>query len=136
VANYWTRSKVPKEVFRNVTVAVNTLYPNPWGLNHIHGNVGEWCEDEYYDSYRLKSEALKRDGSIPWTEVPTGIGSNKFLGFVEGSNVYDLRFDHGQRILRGGSYNEIARDIRSAFRGRFFQFSRHDINEFRLVFSF
>src|SRR5262245_4149223 len=34
------------------TVAVNSFAPNPWGLYQVHGNVWEWVEDCYNDSYR------------------------------------------------------------------------------------
>lgn len=62
--------------------------PNPWGLYDMLGNVLEWCED-YWDDYY--PEAAQTD--------PTG------------------PMDGGSRVCRGGSWLEIARNARAAYRG-------------------
>ncbi|MBI4569094.1 MAG: formylglycine-generating enzyme family protein [Planctomycetes bacterium] len=70
------------------THPVGQKKPNGWGLYDMHGNVWEWCEDEYHDSYN----GAPTDGSA-WT-------SNK----------------GGARVLRGGSWLNTARSLRAAFR--------------------
>jgi formylglycine-generating enzyme required for sulfatase activity len=75
--------------FRKQTVPVDTFAPNPWGLYQVHGNIREWTEDCYNDSY----EGAPRDGS-PW-----------------------LRGNCNQRVLRNGSWVNKSALLRSAFRG-------------------
>lgn len=70
------------------TQPVGGKRPNAWGLYDMHGNVWEWCADIFYESY----VGAPTDGSA-WQ---TGT---------------DLR-----RVLRGGSWLEPARFLRSGFR--------------------
>jgi formylglycine-generating enzyme required for sulfatase activity len=64
--------------------------PNPWGLYDVHGNVWEWVQDEWHDSY---------DGA----PTPTD-GSAWESG------------DGADRVFRGGGWNDFARNCRSAIR--------------------
>jgi formylglycine-generating enzyme required for sulfatase activity len=67
---------------------VATRSPNRWGLNDLHGNVREWCEDRWHDDY----EGAPDDGTA-WTE-----GASPF------------------RVDRGGDWRSSAVFCRSAFR--------------------
>ncbi|MCZ7393076.1 MAG: formylglycine-generating enzyme family protein [Candidatus Methanoperedens sp.] len=61
---------------------------NPWGLYDMHGNVWEWVQDIYHNSYN----GAPTDGSA-W----------------EG--------DGSDRVLRGGCWYDLASYLRSAHRG-------------------
>jgi len=74
------------------TAGVGSFAANNFGLYDMHGNVWEWCEDCWQDSYADKPGRLKQSGGA-WT---TGDG----------------RF----RVLRGGSWCDGPRYLRSAER--------------------
>ena len=76
--------------YRKRTVPVGSFAPNRFGLHDVHGNVWEWVEDCWNDSYR----GAPSDGSA-WVS-----GSCK------------------SRVLRGGSWDLEPSDLRSAFRVR------------------
>jgi formylglycine-generating enzyme required for sulfatase activity len=71
------------------THAVGSKRPNDWGLADMHGNVWEWCQDWYHDSYN----GAPTDGSA-WLSG--------------GAQMY--------RALRGGSWFGNATYLRSACR--------------------
>jgi formylglycine-generating enzyme required for sulfatase activity len=75
-------------IWRERTMPVGSFPPNAWGLHDMHGNVWEWCLDNW-------SEALP-GGSVT-DPKPT---------------------DHGMaRFTRGGGWSTKAMYCRSAFRG-------------------
>jgi formylglycine-generating enzyme required for sulfatase activity len=74
--------------FRLRTVPVDSFEANPWGLCQAHGNVLEWCEDNWHEGYRGAPD----DGSV-WA------GGDASL-----------------RVLRGGSWGSIPWYLRSADR--------------------
>ncbi|BAB77059.1 formylglycine-generating enzyme family protein [Anabaena sp. FACHB-709] len=78
---------------------------NNFGLYDMHGNVWEWCEDDWHDSY----EGAPNNGSA-WVE--SGTGSTK--------------------VIRGGSWRDIAMDCRCASRIDDLVFENR-INGFRVV---
>jgi formylglycine-generating enzyme required for sulfatase activity len=79
---------------RQKTVAVGSLgVANAFGLYDMHGNVWEWCQDWYHDSY----SAIAGDGPADGSAWVTG-GEQKY------------------RVLRGGSWSDYATSTRSAVR--------------------
>ncbi|MEH2467394.1 caspase, EACC1-associated type [Nostoc sp.] len=108
LANYKgtsTYASEPKGKYRAETTEVGSFPPNAFGLYDMHGNVLEWCEDTWHDSYKGASS----DGSA-WIN------------------------NHDQsRILRGGSWFTIPVYCRSASR-YYFSREYHDyIFGFRVV---
>ena len=107
----------PQGEYREVTIAVDDLPANPWGLQHIHGNVWEWIADEWYDSYSNKPQQLRQNGSLAWTQSSSGISPSI----------------NGVRGLRGGSWILNAWDTRSADRDRYNRDVRDLNSGFRVV---
>ena len=91
--------------FRQKTLPVDSFQPNPWGLYQVHGNVGEWVEDCWNESY----QGAPSDGSA-WTSG-----------------------DCSQRVLRGGAWRADPQDLRSAHRSRSSAGSRYIGRGFRVV---
>jgi formylglycine-generating enzyme required for sulfatase activity len=108
-ANYYGNypyNKGAKGVFRAGTTPVGGFPPNAWGLFDMHGNVWEWCHDEY----RLYGEL--------------GI-----MDILDTSNIFE-----NARVLRGGSCSNIARNCRAANRDRLAPGYRSYGNGFRVAF--
>jgi formylglycine-generating enzyme required for sulfatase activity len=72
------------------TAEVGGFPANAWGLHDMHGNVWEWCADNWHNDY---TGSPPSDGSV-W----------------KGG-------DASSRVLRGGSWNDDPQLLRSAYRG-------------------
>jgi formylglycine-generating enzyme required for sulfatase activity len=107
----------PKGKYRECTVNVDSFTPNPWGLYQMHGNVWEWCLDEFHDSYSEKPARLKSNGNEPWGELKV------------------VKEDNHAYICRGGSWYDHAIHCRSAYRLRYSARSQVNILGFRVVFG-
>ncbi|GAB6040967.1 formylglycine-generating enzyme family protein [Endothiovibrio diazotrophicus] len=73
------------------THPVGEKHPNPWGFHDMLGNVREWTEDGWHEDYR----DAPADGSA---RPAAGAGA--------------------ERVIRGGSWFSLARDVRAACRDR------------------
>lgn len=75
------------ETCRGATLPVNHFLPNAFGLYQTSGNVWEWCQDQWSSDYRAESINISKDLS------------------------------NGEpRVIRGGSWAELACNVRSAQR--------------------
>ena len=110
-------SDTPKGKYRECTVNVDSFTPNAWDLYQMHGNVWEWCLDEFHDSYSDKPARLKNNGNEVWGEIQVSEEDNR---------VY---------ICRGGSWYINALYCRSAYRGWAYARRRDNYLGFRVVFG-
>lgn len=80
----------PKGEYRQGTTPVDHFdLANAFGLCDMHGNVYEWCQDDWYDNY----EGAPKDGSA-WLR----------------------EHGYGSHVKRGGSWSFSPRYCRSAYR--------------------
>ncbi|MFN9600204.1 MAG: formylglycine-generating enzyme family protein, partial [Dolichospermum sp.] len=77
----------PKGKYRGQTTDVGTFPPNAFGLYDMHGNVLEWCEDDWQENY-----------------INAPVNESALIS----------RSDC--KLLRGGSWDYIPDYCRSAFR--------------------
>ncbi len=91
------------------TLPVGSFPANGFGLHDTAGNVWEWVQDCWHDSY---VGAPPKDGSA-WEEKADG--------------------HCGRRVVRGGSWNLDPEYLRSAFRYRFGAVFRYRSIGFRLA---
>ncbi|MBE9219546.1 bifunctional serine/threonine-protein kinase/formylglycine-generating enzyme family protein [Dolichospermum flos-aquae] len=105
--NYPYKS-APKGKYRQQTTDVGTFPPNAFGLYDMHGNVWEWCEDDWHENYinaPINGSAWKNQS---------------------GSNI---------KLLRGGSWYYFARYCRSALRLKDSRGLSYRLYGFRLAVS-
>ncbi|GGA12043.1 formylglycine-generating enzyme family protein [Okeania sp. KiyG1] len=97
----------PKGEYREQTTPVGYFdFVNSFGLSDMHGNVLEWCADEWHDNY----ENAPSDGKL-W-----------------------LNGDDSRSPLRGGCWDDDPNYCRSAYRSSFFKRNNHNDNiGFRIV---
>jgi formylglycine-generating enzyme required for sulfatase activity len=89
--------------YRQETTDVGQFPANPFGLYDMHGNVLEWCEDDYHPNY----EGAPSDGSA-WVERDR-TGTNRLLrGGSWLSNPWGCRsavryyYARGSRVINAG----------------------------------
>jgi formylglycine-generating enzyme required for sulfatase activity len=88
------------------TAEVKSYPCNVWGLYEMHGNVWEWCQDNW-------TEQLAKNSVIDPIELNTG----------------------SARVIRGGSWNSVGRLVRSAVRSGNMADNRLSELGFRLALS-
>ncbi|MDZ8186804.1 MAG: SUMF1/EgtB/PvdO family nonheme iron enzyme [Nostoc sp. ChiSLP02] len=96
LANYdasTTFADEPEGEYRGITTPVGEFPPNTFGLYDMHGNVWEWCLDDWHDNY----EGAPTD-SNPW---------------FDDNNLSQKK---GTAVLRGGSWFNFPKDCRFASR--------------------
>lgn len=74
--------------YRRKTTEVGSFLANSFGLYDMHGNVSEWCADQWHDDYDRAPNT-----GVPW-----------------------LANDDTRRVLRGGAWYSDAQNLRSARR--------------------
>ena len=124
----YTYGAASKGEYRGETTPVGSFkVANAFGLYDMHGNVSEWCLDDWRDRY----ENAPTDGSA-WVD---NIENNNHIP-VRGDNLIQMLRDNSKpQVLRGGSCFSNPQSCGSAFRNRYnCAYVKNDVG-FRVVSS-
>ena len=105
-----------KGLYREKTTPAGSFPANPWGLHDMHGNVWEWCQDWFHDSY----QGAPADGTA-WDTPQMEAG------------WFGPKQKYPSRVLRGGSWYLRPGLCRAAFRFNFIPDIRIAFIGFRLL---
>ena len=100
-----TYASEPKGESQQQTTPVGSFHPNPYGLYDMHGNVWEWCKDDWHDPY----QGAPTDGSA-WISKSSSL-----------------------KVIRGGSWSSFPAYCRSAFRNDLYPENVSSFIGFRVV---
>jgi eukaryotic-like serine/threonine-protein kinase len=119
VANYngeHPYARAPRGEFRQQVTPVAKFPPNRWGLYDMHGNVWEWCLDEWFDNYQGAPSDGSARGNV---DLPN---EQRVAGLTD-----------RLRVVRGGSWFSHAAICRAASRTGLFGLFRHENYGLRVV---
>ncbi len=103
-SNYSGRNTSCSDGYGEQTAPVGSFQPNAFGIYDMHGNVWEWVQDCWNDSY---------------------------AGAPSSGRAWEAG-DCSRRVLRGGSLNNRPRDLRSAIRNWSYLSKRGAVAGFRV----